>query len=673
MSEFWGAKYRANPWTVGVGRWMSEEEAASDESASDPEDLRTPLTTATQHASSTKRAPTPGVRGQPQTTVVRRSPSADLKVVRSRRLERLHEGRGDCRMRPIMDPTDAFYTDRLLFDAELTRLMNEANVASSSIHAHPAAVKMRATCNPTPRLEKRVNDAAEGETKRRKLADPIPIEASGSLVPTSNTSHSPRKSPINIPTTDHTEKHALHVHPSRQVLLDRPIAQHSNDLPPISHSTAEVAECARSSPSKTGRIHTSLKTACLPTSPEFHAIVMYDRPHPCLTAAPVSQDIGPKTTGPHTNRKTWDTVRNAVQRHVDPRKDDLEYESLLRIRRNEKTKDIDRYVPESSKPRPPKHMQPATRRSGPFSFQKLPETVRSRILTLLLVSSAPISLDFTWLRSFFAGHSRVPNPDTSVEHNGVKHQIPKSLDQVINEVDVMQQDMMPFRLALEQRADKTRPHKSPCIGLTASLLRVSRVVHKDSARILYEQNTFSFLCPTTAWMLLELFLITIGSTNVARIQSLEVHVPLWHQGLAHGYIEGAILDLASPVSRLAVIKPPARDRLLAAVEQCVFILQQAGQLTDFKPRIRRSGKLADEWIGRVSDDKSTSGIQLDELVVRKRKGTELLRQLTETLPLRSPPTLCNTGLTRLTYGDSPADRERLENLKHEAAKYGWQT
>ncbi len=96
MSEFWGAKYRANPWTVGVGRWMSEEEAASDESASDPEDLRTPLTTATQHASSTKRAPTPGVRGQPQTTVVRRSPSADLKVVRSRRLERLHEGRGDC-------------------------------------------------------------------------------------------------------------------------------------------------------------------------------------------------------------------------------------------------------------------------------------------------------------------------------------------------------------------------------------------------------------------------------------------------------------------------------------------------------------------------------------------------------------------------------------------------
>ncbi|KAK0342380.1 hypothetical protein LTR94_022492 [Friedmanniomyces endolithicus] len=547
-----------------------------------------------------------------------------------------------------MDPTDAFYIDRLLFDTELTRLMNEANVASSSEFAHPPAVKMHATCNPTPRPEKRVNEAAEGETKRRKLADPIPVEASESLFPTSNASYSPRKSPINIPRTDQTKRHALHVHPSRQVLLDRPTTQHSNDIPSISHGLSEVAECGRSLPSKTGRIHMSLKTACLPTSPEFHAFVMYDKPYTCLTAAPVSQDIRPKTTGPHTNRKTWDTVRNAVQRQVDPRKDDLEYESLLRIRRNERTKDIDRYVPESSKPGPPMHLQPATRRRGPFPFENLPETVRSRILTLLLVRSAPISLDFTWLRSFFAGHSRVPSPDTSVEQNGVKHQIPKSLDQVINEVDVMQQDMVPFRTALEQRADKSRPHMSPCIGLTASLLRISRVVHKDSARIFYEQNTFSFLCPTTAWMVLELFLITIGPTNVARIRSLEVHVPLWHQGLTHGYIEGAILDLASPVSRLAVIKPPARDRLLARWSNVSSSCSRQANLRTSSPGSE----------GAVTDIRSASTFQADELVVRKQKGTQLLRQLTETLPLRIPPTLCNlVSLDSLTETPQPTAKD----------------
>ncbi len=159
-------------------------------------------------------------------------------------------------------------------------------------------------------------------------------------------------------------------------------------------------------------------------------------------------------------------------------------------------------------------------------------------------------------------------------------------------------------------------------------------------------------------MVLELFLITIGPTNVARIRSLEVHVPLWHQGLTHGYIEGAILDLASPVSRLAVIKPPARDRLLAAVEQCVFILQQAGQLTDFKPRIRRSGRLADDWIGQVTDIRSASTFQADELVVRKQKGTQLLRQLTETLPLRTPPTLCNlVSLDSLTETPQPTAKD----------------
>ncbi|TKA83775.1 hypothetical protein B0A55_00020 [Friedmanniomyces simplex] len=330
---------------------------------------------------------------------------------------------------------------------------------------------------------------------------------------------------------------------------------------------------------------------------------------------------------------------NPFTKAIDPRRDDLKYAALIELRRNGERANMDRYVPDTSKPKLPKRVQPATRRNGAFPFERLPDRVQSRILALLIVSPNPIELDFTWLRPFFTGHARVPSPYITVEQDGVRYRIPKPWNQVVNQVDVMQDDLVPFKFALEERADKARPYNSPCAGLTTSLLRVSRAVHKHAAHVFYEQNTFCFLCPTTAWMFLESFLITIGSTNVAHIRSLQIHVPLWHHRLTYGYIEGAILDLASPASRLAITKLPARDRLLAAVEQCVFMLQQAGQLTDFEPRIQRNARLADKWIGRVIDDTSSSMLQANEHEVRKQKGIELLKQLTESLPNANTPTL----------------------------------
>jgi hypothetical protein len=128
--------------------------------------------------------------------------------------------------------------------------------------------------------------------------------------------------------------------------------------------------------------------------------------------------------------------------------------------------------------------------------------------------------------------------------------------QLIDGVSQMQEDMSSFTQALEQRAAKTSKIKAPCRHLTASLLRVSRFMHAQAAKVFYGGNTFYFPWSTTSWMQLESFLATIGPQNVALLRNLRVHAPLWYLGLQADFLEGSILDLTSPASRLAVNMPP---------------------------------------------------------------------------------------------------------------------
>ncbi|KAK4954481.1 hypothetical protein LTR10_007912 [Elasticomyces elasticus] len=196
--------------------------------------------------------------------------------------------------------------------------------------------------------------------------------------------------------------------------------------------------------------------------------------------------------------------------------------------------------------------------------------------------------------------------------------------------------MEPFKVALEQRADKARPQKSPCIGLTTSTLLVSRAMHNVAARVFYEQNTFSFPSATSAWMLLESFLVTIGANNVGRLRSLQIHVPIWRHGVNHDYIEGAIMDLASPVSRLAVIKP---QRVI------------------------------------VSSPPSSTASMLckrQDCEARKQKGAKLLKGLALSSLKGNQPVLNLSHLIRSTELTSQNAIKRLSDLREEAAEYGWQ-
>ncbi|KAK3634221.1 hypothetical protein LTR56_015428 [Elasticomyces elasticus] len=474
-----------------------------------------------------------------------------------------------------MEPGEAYHVDRQLFDNELTNLIKEYALAASPILSGPANITTALSVS-DPWSKKRTNDSAV-ETIRQ-----LPSVGEFCTVKSharSQDGSSLRK--IGVPRR----------YPGR------------GSYKPASHHEVRVE-----------------------FSPATAARHFQNLPSPDQPALRSPTGLDDDFSRPYKMQKTWATVRNAVRRQDDPYKDDMAYEALLELRRNEKIENVDRYVPDPTK-----------------------------------ASPWPIKLDFSWLRSFFTGHARVPTASSYSQHDA---------EQAFQDVQTMERDMEPFKVALEQRADKARPQKSPCIGLTTSTLLVSRAMHNVAARVFYEQNTFSFPSATSAWMLLESFLVTIGANSVGRLRSLQIHVPIWRHGVNHDYIEGAIVDLASPVSRLAVIKPPARDRLLSAVKHCVHALQEAGELTTFEPRIEPIVRLADLWTGQILD--STSSLNEQDCEARKQEGAKLLKGLALSSLKGNQPVLDLSHLIRSTELTSQNAIKRLSDLREEAAKYGWQ-
>ncbi|KAK3616986.1 hypothetical protein LTR56_025583 [Elasticomyces elasticus] len=518
-----------------------------------------------------------------------------------------------------MEPGEAYHVDRQLFDNELTNLIKEYALAAIPMLSGPAKITTALSVS-DPRSKRRRNNLAVETTRQ--------LPSAGELYTVKSHARSQDGSSL------------------REIAVPRRCPGRGSYKPASHHEM---------------RIELGPATAAR----HFQNLPSPD--HPALRSPTGLHD---DFSRPYKMRKTWTTVRNAVRRQDDPYKDDMAYEALLELRRNEKIENVDRYVPDPTKawspPRPLSNIRterimrplPIVRHQKPFQFEKLPEPVQARILSYLLVSPWPVKLDFSWLRSFFTGHARVPTASNYSQHDA---------EQAFQDVQTMEKDMEPFKAALEQRADKACPQKSPCVGLTTSTLLVSRAMHNVAARVLYEQNTFSFPSATSAWMLLESFLVTIGANNVGRLRSLQIHIPLWRHGVNHDYIEGAIVDLASPVSRLAVIRPPARDRLLSAIKHCVHALQEAGELTTFEPRIAR---LTGLWTGQNLD--STSFLDEQDCDARKQKGAKLLKGLALSTLKGNQPVLDLSHLIRSTESTNQDAIKRLLDLREEAAEYGWQ-
>lgn len=234
----------------------------------------------------------------------------------------------------------------------------------------------------------------------------------------------------------------------------------------------------------------------------------------------------------------------------------------------------------------------------------------------------------------------------------------------------MQKDCVPFRPALEDRGNKTRKSKAPCRGLTTGVLTVSKAMHAQAASVFYGSNTFRFPWPTSAWMQLESFLATIGPVNVGMLRNITIHCPLWHRGTKEDFLEGAILDLTSPASRLGIVKPSSRDRLLSAIAGSVEALSMAGMLETLAIDLE-NGLTSERWAGSYSNNRRLIAMsEAEEHVSRKTEGVRLLKSLSGSLPL--PPVLTiyhqKSGIGK---HDLSEFRSRLAGVIREANKYGW--
>lgn len=313
-----------------------------------------------------------------------------------------------------MEPEDALWTDRSMFDSELDGLIDSVIKSSSS-----------------PSLKRAATSSLPN--KRAKTAH------------------------LEFEDFQQKKKYNLHVHPQRTALLDQAdssiLTNHSS---PVDHRTQSRSTSDSNTP-------------------------------PNDIGSGAVKTFGASSTSFKRSR-TRHTLYNTVKRQWDPRKDDLDYEALLELRRNEKLQNVDRYVP-GPQPREP-------RPEEKFPFTRLPEKVQRQILSLLLVSSDPVTIDFYWLRPFVRGHARIPDVMQSVEHGGTTYSFPVSWTRLLSDVDIMRRDMLQFDEALETRGTKTKWSRSPCRGLTTSLLRVSRHVHNIAAQVLYGENVFKFPCAT---------------------------------------------------------------------------------------------------------------------------------------------------------------------------------
>ena len=150
-----------------------------------------------------------------------------------------------------------------------------------------------------------------------------------------------------------------------------------------------------------------------------------------------------------------------------------------------------------------------------------------------------------------------------------------------------------------------------------------------------------------------------------------IYAPLWYRGLQEDYLEGAILDLLSPASRMAVIKPPAHDRLLSAIRNITRNLSQANLSTlSFE---LEDGLTADYWSERVMEERSLiTRAEAGEFVERKRRGAALLKELSDKLSAENKaPLLVLFKCQKSERLNLPEFKRRLPKLVAEAAKYGW--
>lgn len=256
--------------------------------------------------------------------------------------------------------------------------------------------------------------------------------------------------------------------------------------------------------------------------------------------------------------------------------------------------------------------------------------------------------------------------------DGTTYLAPVPWKKLLADIEGMKSDMHQFKQALETRGVKTKGKRSPARFLTTGLLCVSRSVHKLAASVFYGQNTFHFSYAPAAWMQLESFLSTIGPQNVSELKRIHITASMFHRGMPEDYVEGAIHDLMSPATRVAVIKPPARDRLLSAIQYSICRLMSTSTLESLAIDLEHP-MTADLWTGRyVNHKRMISAAEAERHVERKNTAIALLKQASEVLAGKGRrPVLTLYHFSKASRSDVNEFRGKLAGLNMEAENYGW--
>lgn len=132
------------------------------------------------------------------------------------------------------------------------------------------------------------------------------------------------------------------------------------------------------------------------------------------------------------------------------------------------------------------------------------------------------------------------------------------------------------------------------------------------------------------------------------------------------------MDLLSPASRMAVIKPPAQDRLLSAIQHSVEAFMEADNLESMSLLLDH-GMASECWSGVYSNEKRLISLSdAAQHVEREAIGKLVLKELSEVLAAKGNRPTLTLQHTKSTKPSLKEFRRCLPEIVTEAQKYEWQ-
>ena len=208
--------------------------------------------------------------------------------------------------------------------------------------------------------------------------------------------------------------------------------------------------------------------------------------------------------------------------------------------------------------------------------------------------------------------------------------------------------------------EKDEPRQMPL-----ALLYTSTTDARLATEAFYGINTFRFP-HSHGWAAFECFLNTIGPNNSRHLRSLEVHAPLWQDGMNLDNLQIAWIEASHEQTGLTPIKTPPRDRYLGALRTSCLLLGKLGCLQRLSLILPSDS--VHKWI--MDDDEAMERMlkdKRDRYLKRKAEEIQIFERLSAALP--------KLKITLLIQPSTCTEEEEafndLERIEGKARAHGW--